>query len=317
MSELLIHTETARANYDPTHTTELRNLFANDMKRRFAELVSVIKTSVDKNDCFGLRERPHTLQMVPLSKKAFEFVRSERKLTEFMTWLDRQVKAGIVTTGDLEQIGVGIEAFWTNKYIFDSYKRGVIRARYEMIKAGADVPSMEKTGGIGASMGTPFHLDRIGLLFTRVYTELKGVTEAMDALISRILSQGLIDGDGPVLLARKIASTIKSSNLGELGIKDSLGRFIPAARRAELIARTETIRAHHLATIQEYRNWGLLDIVVKGEFWTAGDDRVCSKCASLHGKIFTLDEIEPMIPVHPLCRCIALPYIEDLQKYRN
>ena len=45
-------------------------------------------------------------------------------------------------------------------------------------------------------------------------------------------------------------------------------------------------------------------------------DRVCPKCEALDGKIFTLDEIEPMIPLHPQCRCIALPYIEDIQKFR-
>ena len=35
----------------------------------------------------------------------------------------------------------------------------------------------------------------------------------------------------------------------------------------------------------------------------------------MEGKIFSLDEIEGMIPLHPECRCIALPYIEELQKY--
>jgi SPP1 gp7 family putative phage head morphogenesis protein len=104
--------------------------------------------------------------------------------------------------------------------------------------------------------------------------------------------------------------------MGDLGITDTLGRFIPAQRRAEMLARTEIIRAHHLATIQEYRNWGVLGIYVKGEWKTAGDDRVCSQCASLEGNIYTLDEIESMIPLHPNCRCIALPYIEELNKYR-
>jgi SPP1 gp7 family putative phage head morphogenesis protein len=82
------------------------------------------------------------------------------------------------------------------------------------------------------------------------------------------------------------------------------------------LARTELIRAHHLATIQEYRNWELLDIRVKAEWATARDDRVCPKCAALDGKVFTLDEIEPMIPLHPNCRCIALPWDEAIIKYR-
>jgi SPP1 gp7 family putative phage head morphogenesis protein len=139
----------------------------------------------------------------------------------------------------------------------------------------------------------------------------------MDTLISRILAQGMIDGDGPALIARKLVAAINGTGIGDLAMTDAIGRFIPALRRAELLARTEIIRAHHLATIQEYRNWGLEGIVVKGEWQTAGDDRVCDKCASLQGKIFTLDEIEGMIPLHPLCRCIALPWIEDIQKYRT
>jgi SPP1 gp7 family putative phage head morphogenesis protein len=137
----------------------------------------------------------------------------------------------------------------------------------------------------------------------------------MDSQISRILAQGLIDGDGPRLLARKLVAAIDGTNAGTLGITDTLGRFIPAQRRAEILARTEIIRAHHLATIQEYRNWGVLNIKVLAEWKTAGDDRVCDKCNSLEGKIYTLDEIEPMLPRHPQCRCIVLPWIEELLKY--
>jgi SPP1 gp7 family putative phage head morphogenesis protein len=81
-------------------------------------------------------------------------------------------------------------------------------------------------------------------------------------------------------------------------------------RRAEILARTETIRAHHLANIQEYRRWKIFDVKVLAEFLTAGDARVCPQCATLHGSIWTLDEIETMIPVHPQCRCIAIPFID-------
>jgi len=111
-------------------------------------------------------------------------------------------------------------------------------------------------------------------------------------------------------------ASISGKGVGELGLTDSLGRYISPMRRASMLARTEVIRAHHLATIQEYRNWGLEGIRVQAEWSTAGDDRVCSRCMALEGRIFTLDEIEPMIPLHPGCRCISLPYIAELQKYK-
>lgn len=318
MSNLVKYTEVGRLNYDPTRTTTLRNSFATDMNRRFKAIAAAIVISVYKNDCFGLNPPPiQVFQATPISPASFAFLRDGEKVAAFIRWLNEQVRSGLLTVIELEQIGQSIEAIWTNKYLFDSYKRGIIRARNEMIRSGVNVPSVEDSGGIAMVASTPFHLERLGLIFTRVYSDLKGITDVMESQISRILAQGIADGDGPRLLARKLVSTINGTGIGDLGITDTLGRFIPAMRRAEILARTEVIRAHHLATIQEYRNWGLLNIKVKAEWKTAGDDRVCDKCASLEGRTFTLDEIEPMIPLHPQCRCIALPYIEELEKYNN
>jgi SPP1 gp7 family putative phage head morphogenesis protein len=122
----------------------------------------------------------------------------------------------------------------------------------------------------------------------------------MDTQISRVLAQGIADGDNPILLARKMRGVIAGAGTGELGITDTLGRFIPAKRRAEMIARTEVIRAHHQATIQEYENWAMEGVIVKAEFKTAGGT-ACDQCKSLEGKIFSLQEIRNLIPVHPNC----------------
>ena len=295
---------------DPTRTTVLRNAFAREMRKRFRELTRVIWQAIVEEDCFGLRAGFY--QMTPPGRQAFVFPRSADKVNAFMEWLNRQVERGILEVAEFQQIGVGVEDAWTNKYIQDSYKRGVIRARYELQKAGFDVPTIDQTGGIEISHSTPFHIDRVGLLYTRTFSGLKGITAQMDTQISRVLAQGIADGDGPRLLARKLIATINGTGMGDLAITDTLGRFIPAARRAEVLARTEIIRAHHNATIQEYRNWAVEGVRVKAEFVTAGDDRVCDRCNALEREVFTLDRIEGMIPLHPQCRCIALPFKQSL-----
>jgi SPP1 gp7 family putative phage head morphogenesis protein len=306
--------------YDPTRTTSLRNLFAKDVHKRFGEFVRVIRESIVTQDCFGLTHKAvATHQVAPTGSGAFTFMRDPEKVEAFMRWLRQQEEKGLLTIGQFEQIGRAVNEAWTNRYILDSYKRGVMRARYELQKAG--VPPLENTGGIEASMGTPFHMDRVGLLFTRVFSQLQGITAAMDSTISQVLAQGMIDGDGPALIARKIIATIDGRGLGDLGITDKLGRFIPAERRAIMLARTETIRAFHLAAIQEYRNWAVVDVYVQAEWMTAGDNKVCPECAKMEynadgtRKIYSLDEIEPLIPLHPFCRCIALPYLEELKPY--
>lgn len=297
--------------YDPTNTLDLRNAFADDLRRRFAELLYVVKVSIGINDCFDLNSINNN-QMVPLQPNEFAFLRSEAKIAQFLIWLDEQVRNGIITIAQVEQIGNGISDRWSNIYVTDSYKRGIIRARLEMTKAGMDIPTIDQSGGIDAILNTPFHIDRLGLIFTRVYTDLKGITDAMDSHISRILAQGLADGDGPKLLARKIVSTISGEgDLDKLGITDSLGRFIPAQRRADILARTEIIRAHHQATIQEYMNWRVEKVYVLAEVVTAGDKRVCSRCAALaKGGPYTLEQVMNMIPAHAQCRCCAIPYVK-------
>ena len=312
------HKVSIYAKIDPTRTTALRSVFSNEMKRRFVELTRVIVKAIDERDCFGLkRSKVHALQVTPPGYEAFAFARNQEKMEAFMKWLQEQVDKGMLSVGEYKQIGTAIEKAWTDLYILDSYKRGIIRARMEMRKAGYDVPSIEDTGGVMMSMGMPMHIDRLGLLFTRAFNELKGITDAMDAQISRILAQGLADGDGPLLLARKLVSVINGQGIGELGITDALGRFIPAMRRAELLARTEIIRAFTEAALQEYKNWGVEGVNVQAEWRTAGDDRVCSICSSMEGQVFTLEEASGKIPAHPACRCIFLPMSSKSERYKN
>ena len=175
-------------------------------------------------------------------------------------------------------------------YINDAYRRGVIRARSEMIKAGYDVPSMAQTG-IDNAMLLPRHRDTLDGQATTTFQRLKNITEVMNTELSQIVAQGIIDEERPSSIARKIAAAIAS-----IGIV-----------RAELLARTEVVRTHHLATIREYEYWGTAGVTVIAEWSTAGDERVCSVCIGMHGNQYPLKEIEHMIPVHPGCRCIAIP----------
>ena len=297
---------------DPTRTTTLRMAFEKQMDKRFNKFVSIIKKAIVEDDIFDLYEpRTNIITMSP-GKKAFAFSTSTQKVESFMDWLRELEEQEILQVGRFQQVGNSVNGAWTNMYIQDSYKRGITRARYEMKQAGFDVPTLDASGGIHAVMGTPFHMDRVGLLYTRTYNELKNITEAMNGQISRVLSEGMMEGDNSIKIANKLNNVITGSG-DTLAMTDTLGRFVPAKRRAKILARTEIIRAHHKATIQEYRNWGVEGVEVDAEWSTAGDDRVCPICEKLSkgGKngdgVYTLDEIEGMIPVHPQCRCSTIP----------
>ncbi len=317
MCEVAIHTKPitvhGRVNrYDPTRTTTLRNAFVRKLNGKFDHLVSLVRKAVVQQDVFGLNvsmQANVSMQVneVP-GKNAFDFARSSEKIAAFNDWFHKQAEEGILETYQwAEQVGQGAHPSWTDTYITDSYKRGVQRSRYEMKKVGADITTIEESGGINVVMGTPMHIDRVGLIGSRVYEELKGITTQMSTQVNRVLAQGLIDGDNPKLLADKLVASINGKGVGDLGITDTLGRFIPAKRRAQTLARTEVIRAHHMGMMQEYENWGVLEVEVEAEFVTAEDDRVCPECEALEGQVFALEDAKSIIPVHPNCRCIMLP----------
>ena len=78
MESVSIHT--TLKNYDPTHTTVLRNAFARDMNKRFIELCLIVRVGVDRRDCFGLRKDIQTMQMLPPSFRQFAFLRDPEKV---------------------------------------------------------------------------------------------------------------------------------------------------------------------------------------------------------------------------------------------
>jgi len=293
---------------DPSHTLTIRNTFASEMRKRFRELRGVIWRSIVEEDALALRENPlftvttlKTHQMTTAGVRAFDFRTSGEKVEGFMRWLNAQVNAGILEISQIPQLGGAIDQRWTDVYIQSAYQQGIKNARSELRKAGWDVPPISaETGGVSAVFNNPFHADRVGLLYTRTFADLRGITATMENQVGRILAQSMAEGLGPREIARRLNRTI-SGPMGDLGLTDTLGRFIPAERRAVILARTETIRAHAEAQLQEYENWGAVGVTARVEFRNAGDSRVCQICIDLNGKTFTIQEARGVIPVHPQC----------------
>jgi len=309
-----LHVFVNNANRDPSRTTALRNAMVRQMNKRFRALTRLITKAIVTEDVFGLRDSGVTITILQDTPgfRRFAFRTKSEKVSAFMEWLNRQIQNDILQVRDITQVGSGINAAWTNKFIDDSYRRGVTRARQQMTSGGFEgVPPLSQTGGISAAMSGPLHLDRVGLLYTRAFNELKGITNAMDQAISRVLSQGMADGLNPTVIARNLNHVISGKG-GSLAVRDSLGRFIPAQRRATILARTEIIRAHAEAQLQEFENWNVEGVNVKAEWITAGDNRVCQQCANLEGSVFTIDQARGMLPLHAQCRCAWLPYKETI-----
>lgn len=121
----------------------------------------------------------------------------------------------------------------------------------------------------------------------RNLTALKKITSEMNGQIIREISDGMMLGEHPRIIAKRITSRV-----------DVIG-----IHRANLMARTETITAFNQAAEIRYSQYGY----EKLEWLTAIDDRACDECIGYDGDVFDVTSNHVRPPAHPNCRCTVLP----------
>lgn len=281
------------AKRDPTRTAVLRGEYVRAMRTRFGKVKKLIKQTIIDNDALRLAESapnsrtlPVILQAVPAPRYAFP-TDMAGKAQAFMDWLAGASDSEIleVITRDGRRV---INAYpWQNTYVRSAYARGVTQASAQLRQAKIEIP----TYSMAAVFNYPMHADALALLFSRNFTDLKGITDEMSTQIARVLTEGLSSGVGPREIAKLIAGRV-----------DKIGIV-----RGELLARTEIIRAHAEATLNRYQEFGIEGVTGEVEIDVAGD--ACEKCKAIVGKVMTIDEARGLIPIHPNCRCSYKPYI--------
>lgn len=272
-----------KALKDPTRTTALRSRFEQEMNRRFAKLRRLIAGSIIHHDILDLRTNA-----VPSQK--FDFSSDPKKVNEFMKWVRSESNLVILGTKNGTAVKSANDA-WANVYLESAYQKGLSQAASELRSQGVKVSPTWVDG----AFFQPVHADAAGIIFTRAFDELKDVTSEMADQMGAVLAQGIAEGQGPDAIARMLTDRV-----------DKVGRT-----RARLIARTETISAHAKATLNAYKEAGAEGVTVQAEFTTAGDDDVCPECDALEGTIYSIDDADGLIPVHPNCRCAFLPVVDN------
>lgn len=296
---------------DPTETTILRNQFAAKMGKRYGLLNQNTKKSIVKNDCFGIKKGVSLQEIdssidraiipAPLVEDSLSQGNEVEQTEAFMAWVENQERSIILQ----HAYGIsGLASYWFSPYIKTAYKKGMIWARANLKREYRADKQSDKArniktdpSDINSGMESQTVVDQLNMLWTRSLTGLEGINDATNVEIRRVLLDGLSFGWSPLKISQEISSRISD-----------IGTY-----RAKLLARTEIIKAHHMASINEYRQAGIVGVKVMAEFTTARDSRVCPICADLDfkrtGKLWPLDEIESIIPVHPNCRCAALPSV--------
>jgi SPP1 gp7 family putative phage head morphogenesis protein len=220
---------------------------------------------------------------------AYEFLPDADKVKAFRKWLKQQLDTLIQ--------GKSTEELW-RLYIQEGFKKGAARA-YDDVTRGrrktwepgeGDFYRGSREEFLKSSFAQPVSVDKVKLLAGRSFDDLEGVTHQMSVRMSRVLTDGLVQGKGMRELGRDLAKEV------------DVGRD-----RALTIARTEIIRAHAEGQLQAFDNLGVEEVGVAAEWATAEDDAVCEDCSALEGVVLTVEEARGLIPQHPNCRCAWIP----------
>lgn len=79
------------------------------------------------------------------------------------------------------------------------------------------------------------------------------------------------------------------------------------AQRAEMIAKTEYMRAYNRGSLYTYKEVGIEYVRIMNH-----GENICDYCIGLaHSGIFTIDEAMDLIPAHPRCKCTYEPVIPE------
>jgi SPP1 gp7 family putative phage head morphogenesis protein len=290
---------------DPTRTVTLRNRFRGELLSRFNRLRYEIVKVIEDDDIFGLKGPSRSAPEVMIGNaREWRFFSLPGKVSAFNSWLRTKIQTTI-----LDPLSAGRRTL--RAYIEEGLQKGAGRS-YDDFK---DKPQARFKPGEGAfyegskrdflknSFRQPVAAEKVELLVSRTFEELKGVTDAMAQGIARTLADGLVQGKSPRDIAKDLTAQV-----------DGVGK-----KRAELLAHTEIIRAHADGQLIAIEAMGVTELGVEVEWLITPDKKLCPKCRALKGVTFSIEEARGLIPRHPRCRCSFAPagVGEDTEEQKN
>jgi SPP1 gp7 family putative phage head morphogenesis protein len=219
----------------------------------------------------------------------WEFLSDDDKIREFENWLRSHL--------DLIFRDATAEELW-RAFIEEGFRKGAGRAFDDVRRKQRLADSQDKMDFyagtreqfLQSAFANRESVAKVKLLVSRAFTDLKGVTEDMAHRMRRTLTDGLVQGKGPIDIARDLDEDLE------------MGRG-----RAEMIARTEIVRAHAQGQLDAMEDLGVEEIGVAVEWQGTDDGSMCEACAAMEGVVLHIDEARGMIPAHPNCRCAFVP----------
>jgi SPP1 gp7 family putative phage head morphogenesis protein len=298
------HAHLRELSADPTNTQDLRERFLLTVRRRFRDLRGAVRKVVGyEEDRLHLRQNSRLADADNIER----FPSEQGKVRAFIEWFREQIAEDVLEPVSRRTVRRG--EHWTARFVRAAAGQAWEDATSRLQERGVDVPDSDIEAVF--QLGVPRR--QLRRLYTRAYSNLETVTEEAAPQVRDVLTRGLAEGVNPREMARRLTKEVRTVQ----------------KKRAEVLARTETIHSYSEMTVTRYEQAGV-DKVQHGEWTDSDDDRVCLICSRLDGREVPMAEVreatftfeprddEPdhlageyplMPPAHPSGRCALLPVV--------
>lgn len=272
------------ARRDPTRTLALRRRFRGQMRRRWREVMHLVRQALLDRDVFGRRLATQQGELPP--ERGFAQGPPDAQVNQFMRWL-RTTLTQTVTQ----------PRRWWERLVRQGYDAGQRRGQRDAGVAEAGAPLYRGTGqapyrGTGQAYGTP--------------QALRPQTPAWQNLLTLVEERLTQLAESTAVAVREAVTRTFTGTLSGLASAVTQALETVGLRRGDALTETSIVEAHATGTLDALEQAGVPGVTLDAEyvrFTTVGDERVCQRCRAREGLVYTIAEARSIIPLHPLCRC--------------
>lgn len=252
------------------------------------------------------------IQVYQQAQEYLQYIITARQATGNVTEYQESTLAAV-----MEQLAVleEVSKAFAQERLPKDYAKGVQEAIKEVQDMGAEIAT-----------SATFAVMHRRAIETLVENMILDITEALRFVGREV--QDVIRTVGLSVISEKLATnaTVRDAQKmmkrrlieeGVLGVRDRRGRLISLDAYASLVARSTSREATNTAKINHLQANGY-DLVKISSHATT-----CPICAPLQGRIYSISGNDPRYPkldiaysshmnIHPNCRHVVLPYVEDL-----
>lgn len=274
---------------DPTRTGRIQKRAVKEMFARLNAVREKIIEQIGTKNALGIGLDLHPVG--PMFNTEWAFMSDPQKTQAFRDWITLLFQESVLQPYGNQRV----DTPWLAEYLDITYRQS-IRQAFQQARSGvfalgtSEQSQLTSSQFVEAAFNAPIARNQLQMLYQRAYDHLDGISKDMSKEMSRVITQGLVDGSHERQIARRLSDVVNISRT-----------------RAESIVRTEIVHTHAEAMLDTYEMIGVEDVNIMAEYNTAGDDRVCARCAALEGIIMTIEEARGLIPRHSRCRCSFLP----------